>query len=749
MILVLVLAVLLAAAGMLRRVTVPLLARWWEWCTVLVLAAACLVLPDSNFAATATRTATGELAGDDVAARTAVLRAAGQAGPRARDLQLRWRRGPHAAPERPLGARVAVPAPLALEPEEIQVRCLGAASVGRPLRLALLSPVLPAPLPGELRIHDAAGMVAALAVVAGAGTQEVAFTPRLEGEHRVEWIASDSGRVLRAAGELVVAGAPRVIVVDRGAAIAAALRAQGLDVVAVEALPAELGGCAAVVVARPLPVADQQVLVEAVHDGLGAFVLAPAFAAPGEPLHALVPLRMLPQSSAGDGTGAGGTDQAAALDPAPDGPPRGEIAAAGDVGPEPIEVDKRAVAMVLVVDRSGSMGTRLPDGNTKMSYARTSAWRTAQALGEGDSVGIVTFGNKDQPVVVLPMTDAMARDRVRAGIERLVHAREGTFLLGGLRQAYELLATTSAAVKHVVVITDGEFHTSEEVALGHLANRMRQEGHVTVSIISIVDELTDSQFKVVAERVTKSGGGEFFQVTEAAGVPALVSVEVARSLTRAGRPPRPGQSGAGPGTAAAPAASPLVPVGNPGPALSLRQLAVRAVAQSVLLQPEPDVWPAIGDPVAGTAPLDAHVLLIAGDEGWPLLAFGNRGLGRVGAFAADLGGDAGTAFRREPGFPGRLAAWIQHVARVVPAPPPSLLRDYTIAPAAPTPREIAALAALAGAAPEPLGEPPAEAMAWRRALVGPTAWPWALAALLLLAVLERLAVAFAHQRQAA
>jgi Mg-chelatase subunit ChlD len=743
----LALAVLLAAAGALWRVGAPFAARWWEWSTVLAFGAACLLLPTTVFAPAAARVVAGELTGQDAAARTALLQAAGQAGPRAGDLRFAWRDGAGPDQRRAFGALVTVPPPLELQPEAIQVRCAGVPAVGRPVRLEFVSPQSPQPLPGELQIHDASGAVLTQSVVAGAGTQVVAFTPRQAGEHRLAWTAAHGGRALRATGALLVAGAPRVLVLEAGTALAAALRAQGIDAVAAEAMPAELTDLAAIVVARPLPIGEQAVIAEALRDGLGAFVLAPGFASPGEPLHELLPLRVRPAAAGGDGTGTGGTGPAAGAEPPPEGPPRGDLATAGEVGPEPIEVDKRAVAMVLVVDRSGSMGTRLPDGNTKMSYARTSAWRTAQALGEGDTVGIVTFGNKDQPVVVLPMTDATERDRVRAGIERLVHAREGTFLLGGLRQAYELLAATTAAVKHVVVITDGEFHTSEEFGLGHLANRMREAGGITVSIISIVDQWTDGQFKVVAERVTKSGGGEFFQVTEASGVPALVSAEVARSLTRAGRPPRPGQGGAGAGTAPA---APSPPTASQPAAAAARLFAVRAVAQSALLEPEPerDGWPMIGDAVASTAPHDAQVLLIAGDDGWPLLAFGNRGLGRIGVFAADLAGPAGEAFRRERAFPGRLAAWIQHVARVVPGAASMLLRDHCVAPPAPTPREVAALTAFAGAPPS-LGDLPALPPPWRRQLAAADAWPWLLAALVLLAAVERLAAARARQRLAA
>ena len=64
-----------------------------------------------------------------------------------------------------------------------------------------------------------------------------------------------------------------------------------------------------------------------------------------------------------------------AVDAAP--PPAGDTTAAGPLSQQPIDVDKHTIAMVLVVDRSGSMGQVLANGRTKMSYAKSSALRTA------------------------------------------------------------------------------------------------------------------------------------------------------------------------------------------------------------------------------------------------------------------------------------------------------------------------------------------------------------------------------------
>src|SRR5690606_32543445 len=107
------------------------------------------------------------------------------------------------------------------------------------------------------------------------------------------------------------------------------------------------------------------------------------------------------------------------------------------------------------------------------------------------------------------------------------------------------------AVKHVVVITDGEFNVSQSSALRHEAFLMKSEGKITVSIISIVDEYTDAGFKVKAQEIATDGGGTFIATDNIKAVPVIVSSEVSRALSRVGRRPRAADDGgaAGPETA--------------------------------------------------------------------------------------------------------------------------------------------------------------------------------------------------------
>ncbi|MCU0862583.1 MAG: VWA domain-containing protein [Planctomycetes bacterium] len=753
-------ALLLAAVGLLAVRTAPAAARWSMWCLLLAIGALALRDPAVGFDRRERAALAVATVADAAALRTRLLQAAAAVGPPAVELAVHWRESlsaldPAPGPFARLGAAAALPTPMPFAPAALQLLALAPAAVDRPLALQLAAVPVAVPWPAVLRLRVAGDVVAEERLQLGPSTAVLtAYVPSRAGVHEVELVAELDGRRLSALGELPVGPAPEVLLLEPSGLAAAALKAQGLAVVSAASPPDDWRRYAAVVIGQPLPVAAQQELLAAVIDGTGAFVLAPAFDAPGAPMRALLPLRPLPPVAgpeAGPGNGrAPARPNAEPSTPPPPPPPsttppRGDTEGAGRVAPEPIEVDKRSIAMVLVVDRSGSMGNLVGGtGYTKMSYAKTSALQTARALGPGDLVGLVTFGNKDAGRVELPLTDATATAAVRAGIEALKHATEQTFLLSGLRLAHDRLRACAAAVKHVVVISDGEFFTSERIALQDEALAMRGD-RISLSVISIVDASTDPAFKTLAEELTRDGGGTFLPTSDPSLVPTFVTAEVTRALQRVGRKPRPGDGGpaqsAPPAPEAPPPPPPPPPAPEPAPEVPPPQaIVVRALTPSRLLLPTPSAWPTLGAAVAGEAPLDAQVLLIAGEEGWPLLAFGNRGLGRVGAFAADLCGPDGAEFRREAAFSARLAQWVQTLLPALPAEAPrSLLQQVTVTPPAPWPAERAALAAMAGTEPVPvdaLPQPGPQLVRHEHSLV-PAGAQWLLLGLVGVAAAER------------
>ncbi len=718
---------------------------WLAWLVVLGFALAATMPRGLGWLDRPVMPVRAELAGATFA--TQALAAAATAGPHGDDLQLLLAGGfaDPIVPGGPLGARAALAAPpLPFAPEQLRVRQRSAAALQRPTLLEIAVPAVDAGS-AELVIMRGSDEVLRRSLPLDGAVHTIEWTPAAAGEHRLRCAIDVAGVVVAAHGDIAVAAPRGVRVLEPTGLVAAALRAQGVLVEDGAGPVADWSQYAAVVLGAVLP-ADQQVaLVRAVEDGLGLFVLEPAFGEELEPLRALLPVRPTPRVA----VDAKGDEEVVAPDtpppPPPDrGPPAGDTSQAGPVGQEPTLVDKRLVALGLVVDRSGSMGNTLPNGRTKMSYAKSSAMRTAAALGPGDEVVIVTFGNKDAGRLELPLTDASQVDQVRAGAERLAHAAERTFLLSGIRLAAQSLQRSKAAVRHLVVISDGEFDSSESFALRSLANDLFTRQHISLSVIAIIDPFTSPEFKREAEELTRDGGGRFLPLENAELVPTFVTAEVTRSLATAGRQPRGADSPAPEQPQQPPPPDEPPPPPPPEPSLPTgpSRLRVVAVADSPLLRPEPSAdWPTLQSARGGEAPLEAEVLLAAGPDGWPLLAYANRGLGRVGAFAADLCGEPCREFRRDAAFPGRLAQWIAHTA--MPTPPAAaseLLGAPTITPRVTLPAEATAFAALAGRDLQPRASLPTEprlAVLRSEHFVIPDWLPLTL--LLLLAAAERLA----------
>ncbi|MBL8750239.1 MAG: VWA domain-containing protein [Planctomycetes bacterium] len=758
MIVAVVSALAAAATGLLVVRSTPPLVRVAAWCVLLAFAAAALAPDGARFEESSPRVADAVLANADVV--NAALDAAAAAGPRSQDLRLRWHPAARAADATgPLGALAVVPEePLPFDAGRLVVRAATPLVAGRPALLSVELPGLPTGTAAEVVVRAAAGETAQRTItIGGDRAAECEIVPNAPGRHSIEVAFSFGGHRVVARGVCDVGDERPLLVLDPSGIAAAALRAQGVAVRESADLPADWRDAPVIVLGRPLPVSAQQALVAAVIDGTGLFVAGPAFGGSDEPMRALLPVRpSREQERPGrESAGGGAADTPPPVPPAeppappPERPPTGETGAADRIGAEPIEVDKRAIAMVLVVDRSGSMGNEVASGRTKMSYAKTSALRTALALGPGDSVAIVTFGDKGRGRVELPLTDATDLARVRAGIDKLAHTPERTFLLGGLRAAEDLLRESRAAVKHVVVVTDGEFDVDESLPLQELARHMRERTKATVSVISIIDPFTGQSFKREAEVLTRIGGGQFLPIDDPAVVPVFVSAEVTRALERVGRHPREGET-----HEAEPAPQPPIdprptPEEAPKPA---GRLPVRAVAASPLLAPlpDPEPWPPLAAAVAGEARLDASVLLVAGPAGWPLLAFGNRGLGRVAAVATDLFGAAAAEFRRDPAFPARLSKWVAAVRPPQPTwAPMRIATEVVVEPQAPDARDAAWLRGLAGSQPAVGPAPPAPQFVRRAVPTAPAFAGWLLLAVVALAACERFVLTRRFRRGAA
>ncbi|HEX4210114.1 MAG TPA: VWA domain-containing protein [Candidatus Binataceae bacterium] len=181
---------------------------------------------------------------------------------------------------------------------------------------------------------------------------------------------------------------------------------------------------------------------------------------------------------------------------------------------KPPERRERKRALILIIDKSGSMGR-----NQKLEYAKAAALTVTKTMKDSDLLGVIGFDS--QPFVVIPLEPmSESRPYFNELISRL-KARGTTFLLPALQEAERDLAGSNAALKHIVILTDGE--TGGTAAMYYdLVSSMHHEGGVTISTIAIGQEANIG----LLQSISRYGGGGFYQTDSPENLPALFLQDV-------------------------------------------------------------------------------------------------------------------------------------------------------------------------------------------------------------------------------
>ena len=176
---------------------------------------------------------------------------------------------------------------------------------------------------------------------------------------------------------------------------------------------------------------------------------------------------------------------------------------------KPPQHKERRRALVLVIDKSGSMGR-----NDKLTYAKAAAETVTRTLKDNDLIAVIGFDS--QPFVVIPLQSvADSRPYFDQMINRL-SAHGQTFLIPALREAERTLGSSGAQVKHVVVLTDGETGGTAEMYYD-LVSRMHHDAGTTISTIAIGRDANVDLLQAIA----RYGGGSYYQTDSPRNLPQL------------------------------------------------------------------------------------------------------------------------------------------------------------------------------------------------------------------------------------
>ena len=181
-----------------------------------------------------------------------------------------------------------------------------------------------------------------------------------------------------------------------------------------------------------------------------------------------------------------------------------------------------AVAMAIVMDRSGSMRAHVPGagGLTKMDLANEGAARAIELLGARDAVAV--YAVDTQAHEILPLTTLGENRRALTGLVRRIQSQGGgIFVTVGLQAGWNQLQRAEQGQRHLILFSDA---ADTEQPGGHqaLVDEMVAAG-ATLSVIALGTEQDKDAdlLKAIAAR----GQGRILFNADAATLPALFAQE--------------------------------------------------------------------------------------------------------------------------------------------------------------------------------------------------------------------------------
>jgi hypothetical protein len=286
---------------------------------------------------------------------------------------------------------------------------------------------------------------------------------------------------------------------------------------------------------------------------------------------------------------------------------------------------KLAVAMAVVMDRSGSMAASVAGGVTKMDLANEGVARAIELLGPNDAVSVLAVDS--EPHVVVPLTKLREnRKDIDDRVRRITSGGGGIFVYVGLKAAWEELKKSDAGQRHVVLFSDAA--DSEEPGEYKALIDEMLAGGATISVIGLGNTL-DPDADLLQD-IAARGKGRIFFNADASSLPGLFAQETV------------------------------------------------ALARSAFLDEPVKLTPGVGWMEIAAKPLqwleavdgynlsylkpDATGAAFSGDEyAAPLIAFWQRGAGRSAVVSFPLGGDFSQRVRDWPGygdFTQTLGRWL-------------------------------------------------------------------------------------------
>ncbi len=168
----------------------------------------------------------------------------------------------------------------------------------------------------------------------------------------------------------------------------------------------------------------------------------------------------------------------------------------------------------------------IPNGN---AWARDITLAAVDVLSSRDLFGVLDYDWQKGEEWAIPLQPVGNKQHIQSILNNLRNGDMPSFD-PTLQMAYDALSASSAAIKHIVVISDGDPSPPTPALIKKI-----QDARITISTVVIAAHPNMPQSKQVMQWLAGMGGGNFYDVIDFASLPRIFSKEAAiikKSLIR-------------------------------------------------------------------------------------------------------------------------------------------------------------------------------------------------------------------------
>jgi len=188
---------------------------------------------------------------------------------------------------------------------------------------------------------------------------------------------------------------------------------------------------------------------------------------------------------------------------------------------------KLALAIIVAMDRSGSMAVPVSGNRTKMDLANLAAVQVLDLLSPNDEFGVVAVDSSSHIIADLKPIENNAA-KVRQDILRVGSMGGGIFIFEALSTSAEMLLRAKAGTRHIILFADAA-DSEEPGRYRELLQQCEQAG-ITVSVIGL-GKPSDVDAELLRD-IARRGNGQIYFTESAEELPRLFAQDtiiVARS----------------------------------------------------------------------------------------------------------------------------------------------------------------------------------------------------------------------------